>query len=87
MMRQIEHHLAIPDKTCIHDVIQDIQDSGMAAPRAMTHMVHARTVPSDDDATDPQFCEPGPVRSVQLAPELVDVQMEPPFTTAASFCA
>ena len=43
-------------------------------------------MPSDEDAMENQFLEPLVVCSVQDDPELVDVEIYPPYTTAASFC-
>jgi len=41
-------------------------------------------VPSDDDATDDQFMTGALVAAIQVAPEFVEIQIEPVFATAAS---
>jgi hypothetical protein len=59
---------------------------GLRGPCVMA-CIQTRTVPSDEDAIDTQLREPASVRSIQLTPVSVDVQMEPGFSPAARFCA
>jgi hypothetical protein len=49
-------------------------------------LTHAKSsVPSADDVTEVQFCEPVLVISLQFAPESTDVHILPPITVAVRF--
>jgi hypothetical protein len=84
-MRQVEQYRATLEDTSTHDVIHHHRQSHHAASEMAC--IQTRTVPSDEDAIEYQLREPGAVCSVQLMPASVDVQMEPPLTTAARLCA
>src|SRR6056297_3017470 len=79
------HGDASPD---MHTRRDHHREQGHGTPCEMA-CFQTRTVPSDEDAIEYHRRKSlsGCCCSVQVTPVSVDVQMEPPFTTAASFCA
>jgi hypothetical protein len=84
-MRQVEQYRATLEDTSTHDGIHHRRQGHHAA--CEMACIQKRTMPSDEDAIEYQLRDSSSNRSVQLMPASVDVQMEPPLTTAARLCA